>query len=117
VGWKPTDDIEREIRGWMRAKGWEVTSTDYNFDREVYAWRHDVRGKKPSPTLRISQQVLDHYPAFAVLEHLDRLGVADAIKAHPDTCLVVVQKGPRVTLEETLTDRGQHFPSRQGGSA
>jgi len=28
----------------MKAEGWEVTTTDYDFDREVYAWRHKARG-------------------------------------------------------------------------
>jgi hypothetical protein len=40
----------------MRARGWEVTRTNYDFDREVYAWRHDQRGGN-SPTLRISRGV------------------------------------------------------------
>jgi hypothetical protein len=35
---------DREIHQWMKAKGWEVTRTNYDFGREVYAWRHDVRG-------------------------------------------------------------------------
>jgi len=102
MSWKPKPDIDESVRQWMKAKGWEVTTTAYDFDREVYAWRHDVRGKKPSPTLRISQQVLEHYPAFAVLYHLDLLRVAQVIKARPAAHLVVVQNGTRVTLEEAI---------------
>jgi len=44
----------------MNEKGWQVTHTEYDFGREVYAWRSEVRGS-PSPTLRISQAVLEDY--------------------------------------------------------
>lgn len=71
---------------------------EYNFDREVYAWRHERRGG-PSPTLRISRKVLEDHPAFAVLYHLDTLKVAAAIRARPDARHVVEQNGSRVTLE------------------
>jgi len=74
---------------------------EYDFDREVYAWRHEVRGGK-SPTLRIERKVLEDYPAFAVLHHLDRLRVAAAIRARPDAHFVIVQDGSKVTLEEAL---------------
>jgi hypothetical protein len=26
--WKPTDYIDEQVRGWMRAKRWEVTATE-----------------------------------------------------------------------------------------
>jgi hypothetical protein len=55
----------------MKARGWEVTRTNYDFEREVYAWRHDQRGGN-SPTLRISRQVLEDYPGFVVVHHLER---------------------------------------------
>jgi hypothetical protein len=54
----------------MKAKGWDVSRVNYDNEREIYAWRHDVRGV-PSLTLRISRQVLEGYPAFVVLYHLD----------------------------------------------
>ena len=98
--WKPTEDIDREVRAWMEAKGWEVTPVNYDAERKVYAWRHDVRGG-PSPTLRISRSVLEGYPAFVVRYHLDELKVAQAMRGKPEARLVVVQNGPRVTLEES----------------
>jgi hypothetical protein len=49
------------MRGWMRAKGWEVTATDYHFDQGIYSWRHQQPGGKP-PTLRVARQVLAHNP-------------------------------------------------------
>jgi hypothetical protein len=83
----------------MKAKGWEVTTTDYHFDQEVYSWRHNVHGGN-SPTLRIARYVLERYPAFAVLYLIDQLKVASAIRASPGARLVVKQKGTAVVLEE-----------------
>jgi hypothetical protein len=34
--------------------------------------------------LKISQKVLEYYPAFATLEQLDRLNVASVIRRRPD---------------------------------
>jgi hypothetical protein len=39
------------------------------------------------------------FPAFAILEHLYRLNVADAVRRRPDAQFVVVQKGLTVILE------------------
>jgi hypothetical protein len=75
--------------------------TSYDFEREIYAWRHDVHGG-PSPTLRISRPVLDGYPAFVVLYHLDQLKIAQAMRATPAARLVVVQEGPGVSFQEFL---------------
>ena len=101
MSWKPSADIDEEVRGWMKAKGWEVTGAEYDFDRKVYAWRHEVRVGK-SPTLRISRKVLEDYPAFAVLYHLDTLNVAAAIRARPEAQYVLVQNGLTVSLEEAV---------------
>jgi hypothetical protein len=92
--WKPSEDVDRVIRQWMKAKGWEVNRTNYDFDREVYAWRHQQRDGK-SPTLRIFRYVLEHYPAFIVLHHLEELKVAQVIRARPEARMVVVQNGER----------------------
>jgi hypothetical protein len=51
--WKPSDNADREVRKWMKARGWEVTRVRYDPERQVYAWRHDTRDG-PSSTLRIS---------------------------------------------------------------
>lgn len=103
MNWQPSEDKDREIRGWMKDKGWEVNRPlEYDSDREVCAWRHELSGGK-SPTLRISRKVLDAYPAFVVLYHLDTLKVADAIRERLDARYVVVQNGSKVTLEEALS--------------
>jgi hypothetical protein len=56
----PTAYIDEMTRTWMKAQGWEVNSTDYDVEKEVYSWRHEVQ-EGPSPTLRISQKVLEDY--------------------------------------------------------
>jgi hypothetical protein len=94
--WKPSDQHDKQIRRWMESKGWEVTRTNYDPGQQIYAWRHDVRGG-PSPTLRISRQVLESYPAFVLLYHLDELKVARAMRAQPEARLVVVQNDSKVS--------------------
>jgi hypothetical protein len=32
--WKRSPDVDEEVRRWMKAKGWEVTRTSYDFDSE-----------------------------------------------------------------------------------
>ena len=100
ITWKPAEDTDRAVRTWMKAKGWEVTGTNYDIGREIYAWRHELPAGN-SPTLRISRRVLEDYPAFMVLHHLDELKVAQAIRARPEARLVMVQKGLTVTLDES----------------
>ena len=31
MNWKPRADVDEDVRNWMKAKGWEVTTTDYHF--------------------------------------------------------------------------------------
>jgi hypothetical protein len=101
MSWKPSADLDREVRRWMKGKGWEVTSTDHDFDREVYAWRHDQRGD--SPTLRIGRAGSRGLSGFMVAYHLDTLRVAQAIRAKPTARLAVLQKGTTVVLVESNT--------------
>jgi hypothetical protein len=81
----------------MEAGGWKVTAVNYDFDREVYAWRHEQRGGN-SPTLRISRAVLEDYPAFALMEHLARLRIADAMRQEPGAKFLVAQQGDKVVV-------------------
>ena len=51
--WKPSAEVDQSVREWMKARGWKVTRTNYDPDRKVYAWRHDLRGRRlsiPKPT-------------------------------------------------------------------
>lgn len=97
--WKLPEEHDSKIRHWMKTKGWEVSCTNFDSDRKVYAWRHDVRGGPP-PTLRISRTVLENYPAFVLLYHLDEMKVARTMRAEPEARIVVAQQGSTVVLDE-----------------
>jgi hypothetical protein len=92
-----SSDVDEQIRAWMEARGWKVTAVNYDAGREVYAWRHDQRGGN-SPTLRITRAVLEDYPAFALMEHIARLRVADAIRREPGATFLVAEQGDKVVL-------------------
>jgi hypothetical protein len=100
--WIPAFDTDAEVRLWMRAKGWDVTGPEYDSGRQIYAWRARSVRSGHSPAVRISRTVLEDYPGFAVLELLDRLQVAAAIRRRPEAQYVVAQKGSEVALEEDI---------------
>jgi hypothetical protein len=83
----------------MQGRGWAVNRTEYDPDREIYTWRHQL-GRGASRALRISREVLELYPGFAVAEHLRRLRVAQALHAQPHRRWVIVQRGSAVELVE-----------------
>jgi hypothetical protein len=83
----------------MFLQGWAVNRTQYDPDHELYAWRHQLR-RGASRTLRISKEVIELYPASLVVEHLDRLQVAQALEAQPYRRWALVQRGPGVELVE-----------------
>lgn len=104
MNWKPAPDTDQEVRLWMKSKGWEVTSAEYDADRQTYAWKARSLWSQHSPTISISRQVLVDFPAFAVLEHLYRLNVADAVRRRPIAQYVLVQNGSSVMPEEFADD-------------
>ena len=59
-----------------------------------------MSGADRRPPSGFSKRVLEGYPAFAVLYHLDQLKVAQAMRANPEARLLVLQKGTAVVLEE-----------------
>ena len=63
MAWKPADHIDEQVRGWMRARQWEVTATDYNFEQEIYSWRHQQLGGK-------SQRYALPDPCWNTIRHL-----------------------------------------------
>jgi hypothetical protein len=59
-----------------------------------------VDGDYCLPTLRAdTTEVIESYPAFVLLYHLDELKVVKAMRAQPNSRLVVVQKGSTVVLD------------------
>ena len=60
----------------------------------------------------VSRYVLEHYPAFVVLYHLDTLKVARAIQADSGARLVVTQEGTIVNLKQFPVESPlEQFPS------
>jgi hypothetical protein len=98
--WKPSDDVDQSVREWMKTRRWEVTRTNYDSDRKVYAC--------------VTMFEEDHHPPSGFPERFSRTTcfrsalplrpaqVAQAMRAKPEVRLVVVQNGTRVTLEEAL---------------
>jgi hypothetical protein len=106
VKWEPPPDADMEVRHWMRSKGWTVTGSEYDYEQAVYTWQGHSTRSGHAPAVRISQQVLTDFPAFAVVEHLNRLRVADAIRRRPDAQYVVMQQGLEVTLVKASPSSG-----------
>jgi hypothetical protein len=102
--WVLPVEKDEAIQKWMKAKGLEVTAKDYDAVKRVYAWLHERPRGKPL-ILQITKVVLDDNPAFIVLEYLDRLQVAQAIKANPDIRFVLSQEGSGVVLAEESPSR------------
>jgi|SRR5215207_5302830 len=84
VNWTPSPDTDEGVRRWMKSKGPEVTGAEYDRERKIYTWKAGSLPSGHSPRLIISQQVLTDFPAFVVLEHLDRLEVGAVIRRRPD---------------------------------
>jgi hypothetical protein len=49
----------------MKAKGWEVTLTNWDSERGVYAWRHEVGGRPSTGLLIVSDVTPVVAPAWA----------------------------------------------------
>jgi hypothetical protein len=98
--WKPSVGVDAEIRQWMLARGWVVNRTEYGPRSRVYAWRCERPDSNDCPTLRISREVLETYPGWALIVHLDQLRVAAVIRAQPQARLVVTQQGDSVVFKE-----------------
>ena len=85
----------------MKSRGFEVHRTHYESKREVYGWREEGAERY---TLRIARFVIEYYTEAELLALLDRLRVAEAMRAEPRDYLVVTQRGDTVGLD-ILTDR------------
>ncbi len=97
---KRFEQLDSEIRDWVKTKGWEVVGrAEYDAGSKIYSWRLKLRPGKAS-TLRIARKLLEDYPTFVVLYHLDNLNVAAAIRARPGAGFVLEQKGRTVSFEE-----------------
>jgi hypothetical protein len=96
MSWKPPFEKDARVRQWMKSQGFEVHRTHYDSKREVYGWRQEGAERH---TLRIARFVIEYYTEAELLALLDRLKVADAMRAHPRDYLLVSQKGDTVGLD------------------
>jgi hypothetical protein len=91
----------------MKAHGFDVNSTHYGLDREIYAWRQEGT---PSYTLRITQYVLYYFTAPEIGVWLGRLKVAEAMREHPH---VVVRSNGDTLVLDLLTGTAKTPPPRR----
>ena len=96
--WKPPAEFDSTIREWMTRHGWTANSTRDYFDEEVYAWRQDTSSGS-SPTLWIARSVIEHHPVSIVVEHLDRLGVAERIRSNPKARFIVTEEAGQLVVK------------------
>lgn len=76
---KPSEDVDQSIRQWMKARGWEVTCTNYDFDREIYAWRLGAGLPLPCGSAGVSWRIilpLLSYTTWTSSRSLERSGHA-----------------------------------------
>ena len=96
MSWKPPFEKDACVRQWMKSRGFDVHRTHYDPKREVYAWRQEGAERH---TLRIARFVIAFYTEKELLALLDRLKVAEAIRAHPRDYVLVRQKGDTVGVD------------------
>jgi hypothetical protein len=96
MSWKPPFEKDACVRQWMKSRGFEVHRTHYDPKREVYGWRQEGAERH---TLRIARFVIAFYTEAELRALLDRLKVAEAMRAHPKDYVLVSQKGDTVGLD------------------
>jgi hypothetical protein len=101
MSWRPPFEKDACVRKWMKSRGFEVHRTHYDPKREIYGWRQEGAERH---SLRIARLVIEYHTEAELLALLDRLKVAEAMRAHPRDYLVVTQRGDTVGLD-ILTDR------------
>jgi len=58
------------VSSWFETNGWPITIRHYDFDRAVFAWRHEALGIER--TLRATMAVLEDWPGGRCLKHVAR---------------------------------------------
>ncbi len=96
--WHPPAEFDVKVREWMAAQGWKANSTRDYFDEGVYAWRHDTSSGS-SPTLWISRSLIEDRQASEVVEHLDRLGVAERMRSNPKARFLVTGEAGQIAVK------------------
>ena len=96
--WLPHEESDSAVRGWMETQGWPVTATDRDFDRQIYAWRHDVSGE--CYTLRITRRVIEDTEPSALVGVLNFWKVAEKLREQADAYTLVRSSPTGVVVEQ-----------------
>jgi hypothetical protein len=96
--WRPPDECDSAVRGWMEKQGWPVTATHSDLDRHIYAWRHDVAGE--CHTLWITRRVIEDIAPLTLVEALNSWKVAEKLREHPDAYTLVRKSSPTSVVVE-----------------
>lgn len=75
------------VSAWMAAQGWPVTLRVYDYERDVFAWRHGTGSG--ARTLRVTQAAVDDTPPTALRAFLDGAGAAALIQRDAAAHLVL----------------------------
>lgn len=83
----PIPEVDAAIADWFGRQGWPVTFRHWDFDRDVFAWRHE--SLLVSRTLRMSRNTAEDWDTGLILTFLDEAKIAAQLSAHPDKYLLV----------------------------
>lgn len=78
---------DRAAAAWLEDLGWPVTARHYDFDRDVFAWRHDAAGM--TRTLRITRAAVEDNAPHILIAWLKTSRIDDAMAGAPDRHLIV----------------------------
>jgi hypothetical protein len=98
VGFQDYPAASTAIYKWFQDRGWPVTATHHDFERDVFAWRHEAPGF--DRTLRVTRRVLEDIPADLIGATLDGLRVADHLERRPEAYTVIVSENGSVVIRQ-----------------
>jgi hypothetical protein len=80
------------ITAWFSRNGWPVTMRHFDFERDVFAWRHE--GRSGDRTIRVTQSTLEDYPADKVIALFDASRLADVLPRNPEKYVILRGQSP-----------------------
>jgi len=86
------------VTEWFHRHGFDVTDRNYDFDREIFAWRSERAN--PPRTLRLTERILEDVPAVQLGATLERLRADEALNAKPEAWTLVIQEQGRPVLKQ-----------------